>query len=108
VIRFHLDEHIATAIADGLRLHGIDVTTTIDVRLEGADDEDHIRFAADQGRVILTNDRDFLAHHDRGVAHAGIAYYQQQQRSIGEVIQYLVLMDACLSPDEMVGRVEFI
>jgi len=27
-IRFHLDEHVPHAVADGLRIHGIDVTTT--------------------------------------------------------------------------------
>jgi len=29
-IRFHLDEHVAHAVADGLRRLGIDVTTTTD------------------------------------------------------------------------------
>lgn len=32
-IRFHLDEHVDPAIADGLRRHGIDVTTTLDAGL---------------------------------------------------------------------------
>ena len=41
-IRFHLDEHCDPAIAAGLRLHGVDVTTTPDVDLLGAEDEEHI------------------------------------------------------------------
>jgi hypothetical protein len=32
-IRYHLDEHIATAVAVGLRSRGIDVTTTLDAQL---------------------------------------------------------------------------
>jgi hypothetical protein len=32
-MRFHLDEHIANAIADGLRRRRIDVTTTVDAAL---------------------------------------------------------------------------
>jgi hypothetical protein len=39
-ILFHLDENCAHAIAAGLRRRGIDVTTTPDVGLLGAIDED--------------------------------------------------------------------
>ena len=44
-IKFHLDEHIPGAIADGLRREGINVTTTSEAGLIGASDEDHINFA---------------------------------------------------------------
>ena len=48
-IRFHLDEHGNSAVADGLRRLGIDVTTTSDAGLLGADDTDHIAFALAEG-----------------------------------------------------------
>jgi hypothetical protein len=38
-IRYHLDEHIARAVAVGLRSRGIDLTTTVDAGLTAADDE---------------------------------------------------------------------
>ena len=41
-IRFHLDEHIHPGIAIGLRAHGIDVTTTMDAGLSGAEDPKHM------------------------------------------------------------------
>jgi Domain of unknown function (DUF5615) len=44
-IRFHLDEHVSPGIAEGLRRRGIDVTTTANAGLTGADDVDHIAFA---------------------------------------------------------------
>jgi predicted nuclease of predicted toxin-antitoxin system len=71
-IRFHLDEHVNPAIADGLRRRGIDVATTADAGLLGADDLLHIAFAMPEGRVICTNDEDFLKWHDQGVQHCGI------------------------------------
>lgn len=37
-IRLHLDEHVDHEIATGLRTRGIDVTTTTDAGLLGADD----------------------------------------------------------------------
>jgi hypothetical protein len=34
-IRYHLDEHVGNAVAHGLRLRGLDVTTTKDAGLIG-------------------------------------------------------------------------
>jgi uncharacterized protein with PIN domain len=108
VIRFHLDEHVDPAIAAGLRARGIDVTTTIEAGLENASDEQHLRFAHEDGRVVFTQDRDFLRLHSAGVHHAGIAYCEQQARSIGEIIRYLALMHDCLTAEEIAGQVEFV
>jgi len=91
-IRYHLDEHIDFAVAQGLRRRGIDVTTTADAGLLGADDADHIAFAVADRRVIFSNDPDFLRLHDQGVEHPGIVYCHQQSRSIGEMIRALELI----------------
>jgi hypothetical protein len=88
-IRFHLDEHVSPGIAEGLRRRGIDVTTTANAGLTGADDED------------------YLILNDQGVAHGGIAFCHQGSRSIGEVIRFLALLHACLSVDDMQGTIEF-
>lgn len=37
-IRFHLDENVSTAVAEGLRRRGIDVTTTPEQALIGISD----------------------------------------------------------------------
>ena len=59
-IRFHLDENSSKAIAVGLRHHGIEVTTTPEVGLIGATDEEQVAHARLQSRIIFTQDRDFL------------------------------------------------
>jgi hypothetical protein len=108
MIRFHLDEHVDTAVAQGLRLRKIDVTTTAEAGLLGAPDEVHLAFALEQERVIFTQDADMLRLDARAVQHAGIAFCHQRSRSIGEIVRHLALMDACLSPKEMANRVEFL
>lgn len=50
-VRFHLDEHMAKAIATGLRQRGIDVTTTAKAGLLGAGDEEQLAYARREGRV---------------------------------------------------------
>jgi predicted nuclease of predicted toxin-antitoxin system len=107
-IRFHLDEHISAHIAAGLRRRNIDVTTTVDAGLIGAPDETHLEFAALSGRVLVTQDDDFLRLHAQGVAHAGIAYCRQQSNSIGEMLRRIILIYDLLSREEVAGRVEFL
>jgi predicted nuclease of predicted toxin-antitoxin system len=74
VLRFHLDEHVDHAIARALASRGIDVTTSTQAGLVGADDAEHAEFAKREARVVFTNDADFLALAAQGIDHAGIAY----------------------------------
>ena len=60
MIRYHLDESVRTAIAVGLRSHGVDVTSTVEAGLLGAADEDQFAHALTEGRVIVTHDDGFL------------------------------------------------
>lgn len=107
-MRFHLDEHVADAIAKGLRQRGIDVTTTAEAGLLDAEDAQHVNFALAANRVIVTQDADFLRLHAEEISHPGIVYYSQGSRSIGEVVRFLALMHECLKDDEMRGRVEYV
>ncbi len=107
-VRFHLDEHVHSAVADGLRRRGIDVTTTPGSELLGSGDETQLGFALAQDRVLVTSDPDFLQLHDCGVQHAGIAFYHQRDRSVGDLIHGLELIWEILEPEEMRGRVEFL
>jgi predicted nuclease of predicted toxin-antitoxin system len=107
-IRFHLDENCHRAIAEGLRRRGVDVTTTPEAGLLQASDEKHITYASPLGRVIFTQDRDFLKLHNASVPHSGIAYCDKDTNSIGEIITMLVLIWEIYEPEDMVDRVEFI
>lgn len=107
-IRFHLDEHVDLEVAERLRRVGIDVTTTDDAGLKGAEDPDHLRFASSQGRVTVTNDRDFLRLHSRGFPHVGIAFYPDQDRPAKRIAEVLITMHGAMGPEQMHSRVEYI
>jgi predicted nuclease of predicted toxin-antitoxin system len=107
-MRFHLDEHVDPAIAHGLRLRGIDVTTTNDANLLSAPDELHLEFSRREGRVIFTNDADFLRFASAGIEHTGIAYCSRMARSIGHIVRHLCLMHDCLEAGQMSGKVEYL
>jgi predicted nuclease of predicted toxin-antitoxin system len=106
-IRFHLDEHVDPAIAAALHRAGIDVTTTVEAGLRTQDDEAHLRFARDKGRVIVTRDQDFLRLADGASDHSGIVFYTANQ-SIREIIEGLILIYEVMLTSEMVGRIEYL
>ena len=81
-IRFHLDEHVPSAIAAGLRSYGVDVATASDAGLLSADDRENMATALRGNRVIVTHDRHFLRHAASGVEHAGIAYCHQDKYGV--------------------------
>ena len=107
-IRFHLDENCHRAIGEGLRRRGVDVTSTPEAGLLNATDEEQLAHCQSQGRVFFTQDHDFLRIHASGITHPGIVYCGKDTRSIGEIIQSLVLIWEIMEPAEMVNRVEFL
>ncbi len=108
MIRYHLDESVRSAVAVGLRSHGVDVTTTADAGLIGATDEQQLAYALAEGRVLITHDDDFLALARRGADHAGICYCHQQKHPIGKLLQILLVVHECCTEEEMRGHVEFV
>ena len=95
-------------MANGLRRRGIDVTTTPQESLIGKSDEEQLAFAVSQKRVIFTQDTDFLRLHQQSVSHYGIVYCQQRSKSIGEIVQGLVLIWQVLDVDEMMNHLEYL
>lgn len=60
-----------------------------------------------EGRVLFTQDEDFLRLHAAGVEHAGIAY-APQGASVGEIVRGLMLIYQILESDDMTGHVEYL
>lgn len=107
-MKFHLDENVNHAVADGLKRHDVDVTTSTEVALVGAEDEEQLAYCLLSERVILTQDRDMLILASQGVPHAGIVYWQLGRRSIGQVVRHLLLLRSRVTADEMQNVVEYL
>ncbi|MFT3883495.1 MAG: DUF5615 family PIN-like protein [Gemmatales bacterium] len=107
-MKFHLDENVDPAHGDGLRRHGLDVTISGEIGLNGTEDEEQLAFAHSHGRVLVTQDKDFLILSAKGAQHAGIAYWKQGTRSIGQVIQSLIELHEIVPPDDMAGQIEYL
>jgi predicted nuclease of predicted toxin-antitoxin system len=106
-VRFYLDEHVSRAVAKGLRQRGVDVLTVPEAGMMGAADEEHLARALDDGRVIFTQDDDFLRLAAQGFRHAGLVY-ARQHTSLNEIIRGLMLIYQVLDAEEMRDHIEFL
>ena len=95
-------------VANGLRQVRLDVVTTTDAGLLGTPDTVQLAHAHATGRVLVTQDRDFIRLHREGRQLSGIAYFEQGTRSIRQVIDALKLLNDVYDPEEMLGRLEYI
>lgn len=107
-IRYHFDEHMPHAVAEGLIRLGIDATTSTDSDLLGASDPSQLAHAAAEGRVLVTRDRDHLALAKAGAIHAGIAYWPAKRTDAGRLVRDLARLHASVTAEEMVGRIEYV
>jgi predicted nuclease of predicted toxin-antitoxin system len=51
-VRFYVDEHIPSAVVEGLRHRGVEVLTVNEAEMLGARDEEHLEFARKEDCVI--------------------------------------------------------
>ena len=107
-MKFCFDEHIPKAVAEGLRRRGIDVLTVREAERLGDPDRKQLAFAATKRRILVTFDDDFLALDAVGTPHSGIVFSQAGRRSVGELINSLVLIASVIKPEEMRNHIEFI
>jgi predicted nuclease of predicted toxin-antitoxin system len=59
-LRFYTDTHIAKAVAEQLRAKGIDIIRCEEVGMASASDEAHLEYATREGRVLVSQDEDFI------------------------------------------------
>ncbi len=108
MLRFHIDESAEFALASGLRRQRFDVTTTPPDLPKETSDPDQLAFCLSEQRVIVTRDRDFLHIAFNTSEHAGIAYYQPNTRTYGQIIASLMAPSMHKTHDDMKGRVEYL
>jgi hypothetical protein len=112
--RLYIDEDaMDDDLVQALRLRGADVQTALEAGLVGRPDEDHLAYAAEEGRILYTfNVGDFMHLHGEcmsaGKPHAGIIFGDQQRFSVGEQMRRLLRIIALRSAEQMQSGYEFL
>ncbi len=107
LIRYYLDEHIFAEAAVALSSRGIDALTTFAAGHTGFSDEQQLAFAASEGRVLVSRDRDFVTLHNQGVQHSGIVRWGRKHASHSYLITSLIALWRTQTAEEMRGRIEY-
>ena len=108
VVRYHLDRSCPKTLAEALRDKGIDVTTTPEVWLRKASDEEQLSYAVSSRRIVLTHDIDFLGlKRECDREHRGI-FYLHPTHDVSEMVKTLTQIHEHLDATQFINRVEFL
>jgi hypothetical protein len=112
MLAFYMDHHVHREITEGLRRRGVDVMTALEDGTETIDDELLLTRATELGRILFTQDQDFLPIATRWQRDArgfsGLVFAIQERVDIGRTIEYLELIALLKSVDEMRNNVEYV
>jgi predicted nuclease of predicted toxin-antitoxin system len=110
VLKFYFDTHIARASAAQLRAKGVDVIRCEDINMAEASDEEHLVYASNEQRILVSQDEDFTILHARwqaeGRIHAGIMKVPpdySDEAQISYVVQQLLFYNDA----EQAGAVDY-
>jgi predicted nuclease of predicted toxin-antitoxin system len=80
-MRFYGDENLSADVAATARSLGVDMTSSHERGMDGAEDEEQLRHVGNEGRCIVTSDPDFVGLSrvaERGQwPHAGVLMLQK-------------------------------
>ena len=113
-LRLYFDEDAMDAdLTAALRARRVDLQTAFEAGMMEREDDEHLAYAASQGRVVYTFNRGhFCRLHaeilTRGGSHAGIVVCQQQRFRIGEQMRRLLNLIVARTAEEMRDRLEFL
>ena len=111
-VAFYFDHNVRAAIVDGLRQRAVDVLAAFEDGYAEAEDPAVLARATELGRVVFTNDDDFLAvAHEwlkTGRTFAGVVYVHQLRLTVGQTIADLEVLAKVGNPDDFLNRIEYL
>ena len=108
----YVDVHVPMAVTEALQRRGLDVLTSQDDGTATVDDERLLARAAGLGRVLFSQDQDFLRiaaqWQHQGRPFPGVLFAPQRGVSLGGLADDLVLLLTCCDPEELRDRVTYL
>jgi predicted nuclease of predicted toxin-antitoxin system len=105
-VRFLTDENVARLVLRTLREEGHDVLDVVESRLRSAEDDEIIRVGIDEGRIIITHDKDFgglLTYPKK--EHGGVILLRLRYPAPVSVLNAVHRVLVAFPGDELHGRV---
>ena len=111
-IRLYMDVHVPYAMTFELRLRGVDVLTAQEDGTGKLEDSKLLDRASTLGRVLVTQDEDFLKEaarrQENALPFAGVVFAPQLDVTIGQCVRDLELISFASDPEDWADWVEFL
>lgn len=111
-LSYYMDEHVDYDITRGLRRRNVDVLMVQDDGRRQTDDPIILDRALVLGRVVFTQDKDFLreAHFRQatGIPFAGVIYSVQDKARIGQIVLDLEVFANAGNPGDLDNEVVYL
>ena len=111
-VSLYMDVHVRAEITRGLRARGVDVRTAQEDGAHRLEDAALLDRAAALGRLIFSQDEDFLAEatgrQREGVPFAGVVYAHQLRVTLGQCIADLELIAKASDPADVADHVIYL
>jgi hypothetical protein len=111
-VAIYLDEHVKRAVLRALRSREVDVLTVQEDRFAGRSDTQILDRAQALGRVVFTQDSDFLieacSRQRAGRSFSGVLYARRAGVTVGRIVEDLELIAKVSSLEEFQDRVVYI
>jgi predicted nuclease of predicted toxin-antitoxin system len=111
-VPLYADHHVPAPITEGVRLRGVNVLTTEEDGTQRMEDSALLDRATELGRVLFTQDQDFLAEAARrqrsGITFAGVIYPPQDEALLGRYVRDLEILCLVGDPEDFADRVNYL
>jgi predicted nuclease of predicted toxin-antitoxin system len=111
-LAIYIDENVHRAIADELRIRGVDALSVQEDGRSGISDPEVLERAMELKRIVFTRDQDFLIEANirlqKGEPFTGVVYAHQLGVSIGRCVEDLELITKVGSYEEFYSQVQFL
>ncbi len=107
-----MDHNVSRAITHGLRVRGVDVLTAYEDGANELEDPVLLDRASELGRILFTQDDDFLAEANRrqrcGESFSGVIYAHQVRVAVGECVEDLEIIAKIVAQEEVFRQTIFL
>lgn len=111
-LRLYMDVHVPHVMTRELRVRAVDVMTAQEDGASEQDDSQLLDRASAMGRVLVTQDTDFLKEaayrQERSQYFLGIIYAPQLHVTVRQAVSDLELIAGASKPEEWISRVEYL
>jgi predicted nuclease of predicted toxin-antitoxin system len=104
-ISFYFDEMLSRKAAEQLIEKGYDVIIAADVAMREKSDPEHLAYASEHARILVTFDRPFAGKTLQLTDHTGLICLSGSQDNIGSIVRILAEFADTHTSEEAAGHV---